>query len=136
MENPTSSSILLAFAFQFRYFAREEFKIDNALIVCISKQEVNEVEKIIKYIEIDKNINIDILPIDKIQALEYDVVILLAEENTSRTYISENDKLLNVVISRARKGFIALCAVNACMESAMGNVLQQNEFQVINPSQE
>jgi hypothetical protein len=118
----------------FEFLKFQEFKIDNVLIVSIFKQDSAMVKRDVNAVKEgmeDFNIAVDVLPANKIQALEYDIVVLLLEDSNSRNYLIENDKLLNVIISRAKKGFITICDVKTCQNSVIANIFIENNFQVI-----
>ena len=120
----------------FEFLKLQEFKIDNVLIVSIFKQDSVMVKRDVNAVKEgmeDFNIAVDVLPANKIQALEYDIVVLLLEDSNSRNYLIENDKLLNVIISRAKKGFITICDVNTCQNSIIANFFIENNFQTIKP---
>lgn len=120
----------------FEFIQIQDFKINNMLIVSIFKQDSAIVKKDVKIVkeEIkDFNINVEVLSANKIQALEYDIVVLLLEDSNSRNYLIENDKLLNVIISRAKKGFITICDVNNCQNNIIANIFTENNFQIIKP---
>jgi len=119
----------------FKFLNIQDFKIDNVLIVSVFKQNVekmkNEIEIVREEAE-DLKMNIDVLPADKIQALEYDIVVLFIEDSNSRNYIIENDKLLNVILSRAKKGFITVCKIESnCTNNIIADIFRENNFQVI-----
>jgi len=124
------------FDYFFEFIKMQDFKIDNILIVSIFKQDVTQIKRDMDFAKEkhpDFNIHIDILSADKIQALEYDLVVLLLEDSNSRNYLVENDKLLNVIISRAKKGFITICDMDTCSNHIISNIFAENNFQIIKP---
>ena len=110
----------------------QDFSIKDVLFVSVFKQDVVGLKKDVEEVFFDSfDFEIDVLPADKIQALEYDVVVLFLEDSNSRNYLIENDKLLNVIISRARKGFIAVVDEVFIEGSVLADFFEENEFKRI-----
>jgi hypothetical protein len=119
----------------FNFIKIQDFSIKNILFVSVFKQDVpgikNDIDFVLSSQKEPLDIHIDVFPANKIQALEYDLVVLLLEDGNSRKYLVENDKLLNVIISRARKGFIVICNVEECKNDVVSNIFIERKFQII-----
>ena len=121
------------------FLSVQEMLFESILITTLFKQDVEIIKRLTKNYKEEFNIKneIDVISADKIQSLEYDVVYFISnivnDESQGYLYLMSNPKILNVIISRAKKVFILNCNIDFCLKdnNSINSIITKNNFELL-----
>ena len=122
-----------------KFLSIQEMLLENVLITTLFKQDVDMIKRLIRNYKEEFNIKneIDVISADKIQSLEYDVVYFISnivnDDSQGYLYLMSNPKILNVIISRAKKVFILNCNIDFCLKdnNLINGIITKNKFELL-----